>query len=110
MKTKQRHFSNFAIAGFTYWEGCMVFEELKIGTRLSLLREWDNKFDPYAVAIYYGDYKLGFIPRAENHQISKFIESGYNDLFDVRINRISKDAHPENQVGVIVYLRPRKEE
>jgi hypothetical protein len=107
MKTKQKHYSNFAIAGFTYWEGCMVLDELKIGTPLTLLREMDNKFDPYAVAIYYGDYKLGFIPRSDNHQISKFLEMGHNDLFDIRINRISRDEHPENQIGVIVFIRPK---
>jgi hypothetical protein len=26
-KTINRHFGNFEIAGFTYWEGCRVFEK-----------------------------------------------------------------------------------
>ncbi|MEI6754326.1 MAG: HIRAN domain-containing protein [Paludibacter sp.] len=110
MKTKNRHYSTFHIAGFSYWEGCMAFNELKIGTELTLMREDDNKFDPYAIAIYYGEYKLGFIPRAENHEISKFLELGYSDLFEVRINKLSPDAHLENQVGVIVYIKPNKAE
>ena len=69
MKSKDRkpvkkvHLTNFHIAGFGYWEGCEAFEQLKIGTRLDLIREEDNPFDPYAVAIYYGEYKLGFIHR-----------------------------------------------
>lgn len=104
MKTTKRHFLHFDIAGFTYWEGCEVLHELKVGTTLTLVREKDNQFDAYAVAIYYGDYKLGFIPRGENHQISKFLELGHADLFETRINRLSPEDNPENQVGVIVYL------
>lgn len=108
-KTLQnRHFLNFNIAGFTYWEGCLVLDKLKPGTKLELLREEDNKFDPYAVAVYYGDAKLGFVPRSDNHQLSKFLEMGYSELFDARVQRVSPDEHPENQVGVIVYLK-RKE-
>ncbi len=105
MKKQRRHFSHFHIAGFSFWDGCIVFNKLKIGTELTLVREEENKFDPYAVAIYLGEFKLGFIPRNENHQISKFLEMGYSNLFEVRINRLSPDDHPENQVGVIVFLK-----
>ena len=109
MKTKKRHYTTFDIAGFSYWEGCIVFNELKIGTELALVREEENKFDPYAVAIYYGESKIGFIPRDKNNEISKFLELGYTKMFELRINRLTPDAHPENQVGVIVYIKPAKE-
>ena len=101
---KKVHLDSFHIAGFGFWEGCEAFEHLKIGTRLDLVREEDNPFDPYAVAIYYEDYKLGFIPRGSNHDISKFLDMGLLDIFDVRITRITPDAHPENQVEVILYI------
>lgn len=101
---KKVHLTNFHIAGFGYWEGCEAFDHLKIGTKLELVREDDNKFDPYAVAIYYGEFKLGFIPRKDNHDISKFLDMGWDNLFEVRITRITPDAHPESQVEVIVYV------
>ena len=110
MRTKEKkpvkkvHLDNFHIAGFGYWEGCEAFEHLKIGTQLELVREADNAFDPYAVAIYYGDYKLGFIPRGSNHDISKYLDMGLGDIYDVRITRITEDAAPENQVEVIVNI------
>ena len=56
------HLDNYHIAGFSYWDGSEAFEHLHIGTKLDLVREEDNRFDPYAVAIYFEDYKLGFIP------------------------------------------------
>ena len=46
-----KHCDNFHIAGFTFHKGCMTLSELKIGSRLRLVREEDNKFDPFAVAI-----------------------------------------------------------
>lgn len=110
MRTKEKkpvkkvHLDNFHIAGFGYWEGCEAFEHLKIGTQLELVREADNAFDPYAVAIYYGEYKLGFIPRGSNHDISKYLDMGLGDIYDVRITRITENAAPENQVEVIVNI------
>ena len=104
-KMTKIHYASFHIAGFGFWRGCEAFEQLKIGTRLELIREEDNKFDPYAVAIYYGDFKLGFIPREDNHDISKFLDMGWNNLFEVRITRLTPDAHPESQVEVIVYVK-----
>lgn len=102
---ERRHFTNFDIAGFSYWDGAFVFQELSIGTELHLKREEDNKFDPYAVAIYYKEHKLGFIPRNMNKEISKLCEQGYAGIFEIRINRISPDENPENQIGVVVYLK-----
>lgn len=105
MKKARRHYTTFSIAGFTYWEGCIVLDQLKIGTELKLILEGDNKFDAYAVAIYFGEHKLGYIPRGENREISKFLEMGHSNLFEVRINRITPEAEPEGQVGVIVYIK-----
>ena len=104
----RRHFMNCDIAGFSYWDGCMAVERMKIGTQLKLVRDEDNKFDPYAVAIYLDDLKLGYIPKGENHDLSKFLEMGYEDIFEVRVNKLDLDEHPEEQVGIIVYLK-RKE-
>ena len=92
MKSRERkpvkkvHLTNFHIAGFGYWEGCEAFEQLKIGTKLEFVREEDNPFDPYAVAIYFGDYKLGFIPRGIAdfqgiHHFADHIGTPHGDLF-----------------------------
>ena len=102
---KKVHLDIFHIAAFTYNEGYEAFEYLKVGTELDLVREPGNPYDPYAVAIYYQEYKLGFIPRGSNREISKYLDMGLEDIYDVRIKRISPDEHPENQVEVIVYIK-----
>ena len=101
---KKVHLTNFHIAGFGFWEGCEAFGKLKIGTRLALVREPDNTFDPYAVAIYFGEYKLGFIPRDSNQDISKYLDMGLGAIYEVRITRITPDVHPEQQVEVVVNI------
>ena len=87
----------------------MAISELKIGTSLRLVRESENRFDPNAVAIYLDDYKLGFVPRDENELIAKFLDLGYSEIFDLRVQRIALDAHPEKQVGVVLFINEAKE-
>ena len=105
---KRTHLANFHIAGFSYWDGCEAFEQLRIGTELRLVRETGNAFDFYAVAIYYGDFKLGYVPRGENHEISKYLDMGLENIYECRITRLTPDTHPENQVEVIVYVKNQR--
>lgn len=102
-----RNISTFYVAGFTYYDGIDVIGDLKIGTPLRLIVEPENRFDPHAVAIYYGGSKLGFIPSEENKLISQFLQLGYDELFELKINRISLESHPEKQIGVILRIREK---
>lgn len=99
-KTINRHLSHFNIAGFTYWEGCIAFQELKVGSQLRLVREADNKFNPYAVAIYYENTKLGFIPRGRESAGSAVYGSWLQqDLRYARAAYLSRCASREAGVG-----------
>lgn len=66
-----------------------ILNELKKGERLILRRERDNFYDEYAVEVYYRDYKIGYIPRAYNEEISYYLDlnSDYS-LFIESINVI----------------------
>ena len=46
----------------------------------------------------------------DNHDISKYLDMGLDDIYEVRIQRISPDAHPENQIEVIVYIKNQNKE
>lgn len=103
------HYKNFQVAGFTYYEGVLVFNKLKIGTKLKLKAEPENKYDPQAVAIYYGEHKLGYVPRHSNYSLSKLLGAGYQ-LFETRVQHIDKTALPEDQLGVVVFIRKVEDE
>lgn len=105
----REHLAHFSIAGFTYYEGVICFNQLQIGTSLKLILEEDNKFDARAVAIYYNEYKLGFIPRTENRIFYKLLKIGF-DGFDARVQFIDASEHPEGQVGVVVHLVNKEDE
>lgn len=102
---KKIHFCNSHIAWFSYWNWPEIFSKLQIGQKLSLKREKGNKFDIYAIAIYYKNKKIGYIPRDDNREIAKFIDAGYKKIFSMRINRISPDENPENQIGIIIKIK-----
>ena len=64
------------LAGFQYYEGERLFDRMSVGAPLQLVREAENKFDSSAVAVYFCDWKLGFVPRAENCAISQLMDRG----------------------------------
>ena len=101
---KRKHFLHCNIAGFTYWEGCIAFSELKMGSKLELVREENNRHDTDAVAIYHNDMKLGYIPKYKNELISQFLDMGHSDVFEARVCRIDREAYPEQQVYVNIYI------
>jgi hypothetical protein len=104
---KDRHFTTFHIAGFMYYNGVDVFENLKIGTELKLHAEPENRFDPLAVSIYYQNKKLGFVPKEDNELIRKFLDLGHTDLFEIKISQVLPEAHPEKQIRVVVRIKER---
>lgn len=102
-----QHYATFHIAGFTYWDGLEVFDDLKVGTELSLEADPSNGYDPNAVKILFGETMLGYIPRGENEEISKFLQLGYFDLFYIKISRINSEAHTEKQISVTVKINKK---
>jgi hypothetical protein len=100
---KKEHLANFNIAGFTHYQGVMVFQELQIGTKLNLQLEENNGFDPRAVAIYFNDVKIGFVPRSENRIFYKLLKVGFNCI-DMRVQMIDGTEHPEAQIRVVAFL------
>ena len=108
METKRksnRQYFNCHIAGFSHWEGCLVINDLKPGAKLELEREISNPFDPRAVAIYYENTKLGYIPKSNNEEISTFLDMGHSEIFDVRVQSVCPNEHPESQVRVAIFIK-----
>jgi hypothetical protein len=104
MKTRKEHVSHFNIAGFTYYDGPLVFKKLTIGKKLKLKLEEDNKFDARAVALYFKGKKLGFIPKSENRIIYKLLKVGLGSNLSIVIQQVDPYEHPEKQIMVVVHL------
>ena len=114
MKAKKLFFKECNLAGRQYHDVDEVWEELHVGTCLSLERDLDNRYDKNAVAVVYRDvdvetgiveeYLLGYIPSDENETIAKLLEMGWNKVFECRISKINPDAHYENQIRLTIRI------
>ena len=100
-----RQFMSFCIAGFSHWYGAEHLGELKPGTKLKLVAEPDNPYDPRAVAILLGKVKLGYIPRSMNAEVSQLMFFGHGGIFKCVVTQVDKEAHPEQQVRVSVLVK-----
>jgi hypothetical protein len=64
------------VAGFQYYAGKRVWDELKVGDALTLIRETDNAYDANAIRIEWHGEKLGYVPRAGNEDLVKLLDKG----------------------------------
>ncbi|MFC6171202.1 HIRAN domain-containing protein [Loigolactobacillus jiayinensis] len=104
-----RHLLDCHIAGFAYYDGLDVIDELNLGKPVTLVAEPDNPTDAEAVAIYYHKHKLGYIPAVKNEFISKLLYFGYGQFLEARIQSMSKETHPERQFRVVIQLKDNRD-
>lgn len=100
-----KSFADFHIAGFKHWDGIFILSSLKVGQKLELRPEFDNPMDPNAVAIYFEETKLGYIPRDYNPFIAQLIYFGHGDIFEAFVLGVDPEAEPWKQVRVGVRVR-----
>ena len=90
------------LAGFQYYEGKALWEQMRIGDALTLVREPDNSHDPLAVRVEWKGNKLGYVPRRENQAVARQLDHG-NPL-EARIVRLVKHRDPWKRVEFEVFL------
>lgn len=100
-----RMLTNFHIRGFQYWDGALVLNELNVGDRLQLVAESDNPHDSEAIAVYYEDTKLGYIPSDENHVLFTLFFYGHSDIIEAYVMQVNAEEDPWNQVRMGIYVK-----
>ena len=98
------HFKSVYIAGFSYYDGAEVFTQLEIGSKITLKLELDNHYDENAVALYFKDYKLGYVPKESNRSIAKLSKAGY-DIFIGVVQQIDSSEYPDQQIRVGIFIK-----
>jgi hypothetical protein len=77
---------NSPLAGIGHHEAAQVWQLLRIGDSLELVREPDNPHDPRAIRVDWRGHKLGYVPRRENDAIAWGMDRG--DALRAMISRI----------------------
>jgi hypothetical protein len=91
------------LAGFQFHEGRQIWDQLKVGDPLTLVREPDNPHDARAVRVHWNGHMLGYVPRAENDAVARQLDRG--NRLEARIVRLAKHRDPWKRVEFEVFLR-----
>jgi len=90
------------IAGFQYYDGDEVFPKLWVDTPLLLVRDSENKHDENAVAIYYMQYQLGYVPKADNTAVAQMLDRV--ERLSARVVDLAMSRNPWERVRFEVML------
>jgi hypothetical protein len=90
------------LAGFQYHEGQALWQELRAGDALALVREPDNAHDANAVRVEWRGRMLGYLPRAENRSVAAEMDRG--SRVEARIARLVEHRNPWRRLLVEVFV------
>ena len=93
---------NSPLAGFRYNEGRLVWEVMRTGDALTLVREPDNRFDPEAIRLEWNGRKIGYVPRQENAALARQLDAG--NTVEARIIELSKRRNGRHQIGYDILI------
>ncbi|MCU7875859.1 MAG: HIRAN domain-containing protein [Candidatus Thiodiazotropha sp. (ex. Lucinoma kazani)] len=84
------------LAGFQYHRAPAIWPFLRVGEQLNLRREPSNPHDHYAIAVWFKNEHLGYIPRRENRTIAKLLDRG--EMLETRIVRLLEEENPWRKI------------
>lgn len=90
------------VAGYKYYKGKKLEPLMEPGKELSLIREPENKYDEAAVAVYFEEKKIGYLPRTENATIALLMDQQAN--INATITEFDPDAGPWERVWMEVRM------
>ena len=90
------------LAGYQYHRAQGVWPFLRVGEGLRLVREPQNPHDANAIAVYFKNDRLGYVPRAENRALAVMMDHG--ERFLAHVGRLTDDADPWQRVSIRIEL------
>ena len=96
METRKKFFMECYLAGRKYHDADEVWNQLKVGTVLQLVRDLSNRYEYYLI---------GYIPQTENEVLALFLEMGWTEMFECRICKIDPEAYSERQIKLTIKVK-----
>lgn len=90
------------LAGFRYHAGKVLWEDMRVGDRLHLVREPDNPHDASAIRVEWRGHKLGYVPRRDNAQLARQMDHGA--AVEARITELRRSLNGRNRVSYEISL------
>jgi hypothetical protein len=90
------------LAGFQYHRASGIWSFLRVGASLRLKREPHNTHDANAIAVWFMNDQLGYIPRSENGRLAELMDRG--ERLEVQISKLLDEEDPWQRVRFRVAL------
>jgi hypothetical protein len=90
------------LAGFQYYEGKALWDMMRVGDALRLVREPRNPHDANAVRVEWRGEMLGYVPRRENGDVARQMDRGAP--VRARIVQLKTARNPWQRIEFEVYV------
>ena len=90
------------LAGFVYYDGQAVWDQMKAGDRLTLAREPDNPHDRNAIRLEWQGRMIGYVPRKDNADLARQMDHGA--AVEARITALARAANWRNRISYEIYV------
>ena len=90
------------LAGFQYYDGKVLWDNMRVGDPLTLKREPQNPHDANAVRVEWKGQPLGYVPRRDNSDVARQIDRGVP--VQARIVRLQEARNPWQRVEFEVFV------
>lgn len=102
MKRKRLILQESPLAGYQYHRAAAIWPFLQVGEKLHLRREPSNPHDRYAVAVWFRNEHLGYIPRRENRTLATLMDRGERP--EASIVRLLDEKNPWRKIRIRVEM------
>jgi len=92
------------LAGYQYHRAAGIWPFLRVGETLSLRREPANPHDANAIAVWFKNEHLGYVPRRENKTLAQMMDRG--ERLEAQIVRLLEDDNPWRRLRFRIDLKP----
>jgi HIRAN domain-containing protein len=90
------------LAGFQYYDGKTLWEDMKPGESLTLRREPENPHDANAIRIEWKGRVLGYVPRRANSDLARQMDHGA--AVEARITELVRHRNGRNRVSYEIFV------
>ncbi len=91
------------LAGFRHYEAARLWQSIRVGDALTLVREPDNAHDANAVRVEWRGQMLGYVPRTENPAVARHMDGGAALL--ARVSRLEPSRAPNRRIEFEILAR-----
>ena len=91
------------LAGFQFYTGKDLWDQMKVGDALALVREAGNPHDANAVRVEWRGRQLGYVPRRENSTVARHMDMG--GTVEARISKLVQHRNPWQRIEFEIYVK-----